>query len=196
MSNDEHFSDSSFGISRICRQTSKTSQLITDQKIQSRWGSKKSPKLTIKHSALLTGPISRNTLPKVSVRLEVQFARFGFLSSPPLDPALVWSEFLGVISGSEASLDTPNRCMDRESYQKLSNRTQATFTSRRGVIYDLFQAYVKQKRESRTYDVADRCAEVDSGYSVVLISLTGRMLSCKRYKFVASLGPVSISCPY
>ena len=152
--------------------------------------------MTIKHSALLTGPISRNTSPKVSVRLEVQVSRFRFLSPPRLDPALVWSEFLGVISGSEASLDTPNRCMDRESYQKLSNRAQATFTSRRSVIYDLFQAYVKQKRESRTYDVADRCAEVDSRYSLVLISPTGRMLFCKRYKFVASLDPVSISCPY
>ena len=47
--------------------------------------------------------------------------------------------------------------MNRESYQRLSHRTQATFASRRGVVYDLFQAYVKRKRELRTYDVADRC---------------------------------------
>lgn len=47
--------------------------------------------------------------------------------------------------------------MGRESYQQLSHRTQAAFASRRGVIYDLFQAYVKQKRESWEYDVTDRC---------------------------------------
>jgi hypothetical protein len=72
--------------------------------------------------------------------------------------------------------------MDRGSYLQLSHRTQATFASRRVVVYDLFQAYVKRKRELRTYDVADRCVVVGYKLLVVLICLTGRMDFCKRYK--------------
>ena len=126
----------------------------------------------------------------------MQVVHFTFSSSYQLDPALVWSEFLGVICGSEASLDTPNGYVDRETYLRLSHRTQATFASRRGVVYDLFQAYVKRKRELQTYDVADRCERKDLRHFIVLINLTGRILFCGQYKLVGSLGPVLISCPY
>jgi len=86
--------------------------------------------------------------------------------------------------------------MDRESYQNLSRRTQATFASRRSVVYDLFQIYVKQKRESRAYDVADRYVEVEFRSLAVLISPTGPMLFYTRYKLAASLDLVSITCTY
>ena len=79
-----------------------------------------------------------------------------FLIFPRTDPALVWSEFLGVISGSEGSLAAENGYMDRESYEKLSHRTQATFARQRGPVYSLFQAYIRHKRELEGYDVADR----------------------------------------
>ena len=129
----------------------------TDKTIQSSPRSKKGSKLSIPNSALPTGPISRSILPRVLVRLGIKVGRFRFSCSHQLDPALVWSEFLGVICGSEASLDTHSGYVDRETYQRLSRRTQATFASRRGVVYDLFQAYVKRKRELRAYDAADRC---------------------------------------
>jgi hypothetical protein len=86
--------------------------------------------------------------------------------------------------------------VDRETYQRLSLRTQATFASRRGVVYDLFQAYVKRKRELRTYDVADRCENKDIRYFIVLISLTGLILFYEQFNLAASLDPVLNSCPY
>jgi len=49
-----------------------------------------------------------------------------------------------------------NGYMDRESYEKLSHRTQATFSRQRGPVYILFQAYIRRKRELEGYDVADR----------------------------------------
>ena len=69
---------------------------------------------------------------------------------------MVWSEFLGVISGSEGSLEAEYGYMDRESYEGLSHRTQATFAKQRGPVYSLFQAYIQRKRELEGYDVADR----------------------------------------
>lgn len=119
-----------------------------------------------------------------------------FSSSHQLDPALVWSEFLGVICGSEASLDAPNGYIDRETYKQLSHRTRATFANRRSVVYDLFEAYLKRKRKLRTYDVADRRVIADHRSLFVLTSLTGPVLFYKRYKLAASLDLVSTSCSY
>ena len=79
-----------------------------------------------------------------------------FLISTRLDPALVWNEFLGVICGSEASLMANSGYMDRDAYERLSHRTQATFSRQRSSIYDLFQSYVDRKRRSEGYDDADR----------------------------------------
>jgi len=163
-SNGEYFDDSSLGAPKMYQWTSKATQLKTDRTIKSSWGLKKSSKLSTTNSALLTGPIFPSILPKVLVRLGVKVAHFMFLSSRQLDPALVWSEFLGVICGSEASLDTSNGYVDYETYQTLSHRTQSTFTSRRGAVYELFQVYVKRKRELRTYDVANRCEKTVFGY--------------------------------
>ena len=72
-----------------------------------------------------------------------------------LDPALVFGEFMGVIKGSEDTVGTKNGCLDREAYNSLSFRTQATFSHKRDDIYDLFMAYEKRK-ELLDYDAADR----------------------------------------
>ncbi|KAI0321916.1 hypothetical protein OF83DRAFT_135754 [Amylostereum chailletii] len=73
-----------------------------------------------------------------------------------LDPALVFSEFMGVIKGSEQTLSLPHPFLDRDAYLNLSARTQATFASRRKQVYALFEAYIKMRRERRDYDAADR----------------------------------------
>lgn len=73
-----------------------------------------------------------------------------------LDPALVFGEFMGVIKGSEDTIGAKHRCLDRESYMSLSERGQATFSQKRDVIYDLFMAYTKLKRQQQDYDAADR----------------------------------------
>lgn len=78
------------------------------------------------------------------------------LTIPCLDPALVFGEFMGVIKGSEDTIGTKHRCLDRESYQLLSARSQGTFSHKRDDIYDLFMAYTRLKRQRQEYDAADR----------------------------------------
>ena len=78
------------------------------------------------------------------------------MSTAGPDPALVFGEFMGVIKGSEDTVGTKNRCLDRESYRSLSTRSQATFANKRDDIYDLFMAYTKLKNKGFDYDAADR----------------------------------------
>lgn len=72
------------------------------------------------------------------------------------DPALVFGEIMGVIEGSEETVGTKQRCLDREAYKALSFRTQGMFAHKRDEIYDLFMAYTKLKYQRQDYDAADR----------------------------------------
>jgi hypothetical protein len=65
---------------------------------------------------------------------------------------------LGVIKGSEITLNSENHFLDYDTYSNLSSRTQATFASKRHEIYSLFEIYMKKKRDRREYDAADRYA--------------------------------------
>ncbi|KAG8926505.1 hypothetical protein FRC01_008766 [Tulasnella sp. 417] len=76
-------------------------------------------------------------------------------SCTSIHAALVYSEFMGVIKGSEASLSQPRRCLDRRTYETLSSRTHSGDDTERSRIYTLFEAYQKQ-RPSGSYDLADR----------------------------------------
>ena len=72
---------------------------------------------------------------------------------------MVFGEILGVIEGSEKTIGTEGRCLDRDTY--LSSRRQGMFrqgtSSRmREVVYDLFTAYTKLKQRYNEYDAADR----------------------------------------
>ena len=51
----------------------------------------------------------------------------------------------GTIKGSEKSLEFPNRALDKDTYEGLTNRN-----------YALFEAYQKLKRERHERDIADR----------------------------------------
>ncbi|KAH7101434.1 hypothetical protein BKA62DRAFT_703810 [Auriculariales sp. MPI-PUGE-AT-0066] len=57
-----------------------------------------------------------------------------------LDPALVYSEIMGVIKGSEESLLHAGRYLDLASYEAFSIRRQSTFANQRKRIYDIFTA--------------------------------------------------------
>ncbi|KZP30397.1 hypothetical protein FIBSPDRAFT_1038357 [Athelia psychrophila] len=72
------------------------------------------------------------------------------------DPALVFSEIMGVIKGSEAALTSPDRFLNKQDYINLSHRTQSTFALQRETVYDIFQAYMKQKKILGHRDSADR----------------------------------------
>ena len=66
----------------------------------------------------------------------------------------------GVIKGSETTLETEKGFLDKMSYVNMSRRQQGTFASRREAVYALFQAYLRQKRERREWDAAERCVVV------------------------------------
>lgn len=81
------------------------------------------------------------------------------LTATVADPSLVFSEFMGVIKGSEQTLKTEGHVLDRTTYMTLSHRTQSTFSSKREEIYNLFQAYLRMKRKRGEYDAADRSVQ-------------------------------------
>ncbi|EGN93944.1 hypothetical protein SERLA73DRAFT_78326 [Serpula lacrymans var. lacrymans S7.3] len=74
-----------------------------------------------------------------------------------LEPSLVFSEFIGVIKGSEESLSMPERYLDVDTYIKFSHRSQSTFALQRGPVYELFEHYQKWKQQQGVRDAADRC---------------------------------------
>ncbi|KDQ17181.1 hypothetical protein BOTBODRAFT_185909 [Botryobasidium botryosum FD-172 SS1] len=73
-----------------------------------------------------------------------------------LDPALVWSEIIGVIKGSETTVDTPKGYLSQNSYLALSHRAQTTFAKRPENVYGIFESYMKRKGQTGAIDAADR----------------------------------------
>ncbi|KIK96874.1 hypothetical protein PAXRUDRAFT_273934 [Paxillus rubicundulus Ve08.2h10] len=73
-----------------------------------------------------------------------------------LEPWLVFSEFMGIIKGSETSLACPDGFLDEETYCSLPPRSNPTFANQRQTIYALFEVYRKLKLQRRHHDVADR----------------------------------------
>ncbi|QRW07577.1 P-loop nucleoside triphosphate hydrolase [Ceratobasidium sp. AG-Ba] len=80
---------------------------------------------------------------------------FDYRLTKGLDPALVYSEFLGVIEGSEAALQSKAGALDREEYTSLSHR-KSSFASQRHRVYDLYETYRKRKQAYGGYDAAER----------------------------------------
>ncbi|KAI6095428.1 hypothetical protein EV401DRAFT_2083708 [Pisolithus croceorrhizus] len=71
-------------------------------------------------------------------------------------PWLVFSEFMGVIKGSETAFHSPNGILDRHTYVNLSPRTYPVFAGDRHSLYGAFELYSKLKSEKYGYDMADR----------------------------------------
>ncbi|KAI6095427.1 hypothetical protein EV401DRAFT_1188199 [Pisolithus croceorrhizus] len=69
---------------------------------------------------------------------------------------LVFSEFMGVIKGSEKAFHSPNGILDRQTYVNLSHRTYPVFAEDRHPLYNVFESYSKLKYARRGYDMADR----------------------------------------
>ncbi|KAJ3514932.1 hypothetical protein NLJ89_g2078 [Agrocybe chaxingu] len=107
-----------------------------------------------KHARL----ISYNTF------LESYWPHFSQSFTKGLDPALVFSELMGVIQGSEESLGDERHYIDKEIYENMSHRAQYAFASRRGIIYAIFLQYLKQKKLSGEYDAADRTHHIVSAF--------------------------------
>ncbi|KAK0444957.1 uncharacterized protein EV420DRAFT_1721599 [Desarmillaria tabescens] len=73
-----------------------------------------------------------------------------------LDPALVFSEIIGVIKGSEETLSEGKRYLSRTTYLDLSKRQQSTFADRRDEVYEIFESYMHKKKLRGEYDTGDR----------------------------------------
>ncbi|KAH8984685.1 hypothetical protein EDB92DRAFT_1470073 [Lactarius akahatsu] len=67
-------------------------------------------------------------------------------------PSVAFGDIIGTIKGSEKSLESPNRALDRGTYESLTNRD-----------YALFESYQKLKRERRERDLADRTHDLLDG---------------------------------
>ncbi|CAE6535633.1 unnamed protein product [Rhizoctonia solani] len=80
---------------------------------------------------------------------------FDFRLTKGLDPALVYSEFLGIIEGSEQALQSSTGALDRGEYTSLSHR-KSFFASQRDRVYDLYELYRKRKQFLGGYDSAER----------------------------------------
>ncbi|KAI6158403.1 hypothetical protein EDD17DRAFT_1763946 [Pisolithus thermaeus] len=73
-----------------------------------------------------------------------------------IGPWLIFSEFMGVIKGSETAFHSPNGTLDRQTYVNLSTRTYPAFAGNRHSLYSAFELYSKLKGEQYDYDMADR----------------------------------------
>ncbi|KAI0656836.1 hypothetical protein C8Q70DRAFT_1046658 [Cubamyces menziesii] len=74
-------------------------------------------------------------------------------------PALVFSEFLGVIQGSEEALNSEHGYLDEDSYQRRRSSV-AMSTAQRESIYASYLRYRKMKRQLCHRDAADRAFEL------------------------------------
>ncbi|KAF9064527.1 hypothetical protein BDP27DRAFT_1425729 [Rhodocollybia butyracea] len=72
-----------------------------------------------------------------------------------LDPSLVFNELIGVIKGSEETLEGVKHYLDPTTYNNLSSRNQSTFADNREDVYELFGVYLARKKQYGDLDNAD-----------------------------------------
>ncbi|CAE6431349.1 unnamed protein product [Rhizoctonia solani] len=102
---------------------------------------------------------------------------FDFRLTKGLDPALVYSEFLGIIEGSESALQSPNGTLNREEYASLSHR-KSSFASQRDRVYDLYELYRKRKQFLGGYDSAERTHALVNALN---LGVPGQKIDCFAY---------------
>ncbi|EUC53945.1 P-loop nucleoside triphosphate hydrolase, putative, partial [Rhizoctonia solani AG-3 Rhs1AP] len=99
---------------------------------------------------------------------------FDFRLTKGLDPALVYSEFLGIIGGSELALQSPTGALSRDEYTSLSHR-KSSFASQRDRVYDLYELYRKRKQFLGGYDSAERTHALVNALN---LSVPGSKIDC------------------
>ncbi|KAG1738631.1 P-loop containing nucleoside triphosphate hydrolase protein [Suillus paluster] len=73
-----------------------------------------------------------------------------------LNSWLVFSEFMGIIEGSEQALSCPDGVLDRSSYIRFTNSFSPISGNQRNSVYRIFEIYQKFKKQKNHFDVADR----------------------------------------
>ncbi|KAJ3997585.1 hypothetical protein F5050DRAFT_1750599 [Lentinula boryana] len=113
-----------------------------------------------------TAPVSVGTVERGNLSLTYEvflrdyWPRFSQSLARKLDPSLVFSELIGVIKGSEETLEDAKHFLDRTAYQSLSTRNQSTFAENREDLYELFMAYLTKKKKLGHVDGADRAHKI------------------------------------
>ncbi|KDQ17167.1 hypothetical protein BOTBODRAFT_29982 [Botryobasidium botryosum FD-172 SS1] len=72
-----------------------------------------------------------------------------------LNPALVWSEIMGVIRGSEGAVNTTNGYISQSAYLALGHKAQTAFARYPEDVYRVFELYLAKRRPG-VRDAADR----------------------------------------
>ncbi|KAL1940597.1 hypothetical protein VTO73DRAFT_8032 [Trametes versicolor] len=80
----------------------------------------------------------------------------------PINPDVIFSEFLGVIQGSEQAFNSDTGYLTKDAYCGISRRSLGVITDygQREVIYDLFLLYRTKKRQLWQRDAADRAFDL------------------------------------
>ncbi|KAF9033219.1 hypothetical protein BDZ89DRAFT_983953 [Hymenopellis radicata] len=99
---------------------------------------------------------SKRTLVNFEGFLSSYWVHFSETARKGLDPALVYSELIGVIKGSEESLSDPKRFLSEVAYRRINEQQHSTLSGRTEEVYALFQTYMQMKKSKGEYDVADR----------------------------------------
>ncbi|KAI6137063.1 hypothetical protein F5141DRAFT_66140 [Pisolithus sp. B1] len=94
------------------------------------------------------------------------------------DPWLVFGEIMGIIKGSEKSLEFDDGTLDKAAYCGLPSRSNPTFSGQRETVYAIFEAYSKLKRQRQHHDVADR------SHAILKTLLGGKSLKGRQVDFL------------
>ncbi|RXW14817.1 hypothetical protein EST38_g11041 [Candolleomyces aberdarensis] len=111
---------------------------------------------------------SKGQLVTYNIFFKQYWPQFSKALTKNLDPALVFSEILSVIKGSEQSLSHETRYLDLKAYKNLTHHTQHWhgFAKQWDQIYSLFQAYTQHKTQHGEYDSADRTHNILKAFDV------------------------------
>ncbi|KAK0506463.1 hypothetical protein EDD18DRAFT_32642 [Armillaria luteobubalina] len=77
-----------------------------------------------------------------------------------LDPALVFSEIIGIIEGSAETLSDNKPYLSEAAYLDLSSRRQSIPVDQRCKVYHLFELYLHKKKLQGEYDTGDRTHKI------------------------------------
>ncbi|KAL4064739.1 hypothetical protein V8B97DRAFT_2075905 [Scleroderma yunnanense] len=106
---------------------------------------------------------------------KVYWPRLSKEATKGLSPWLVFSEFMGIIKGSEMALKCPGGILDEQSYADLSTRAYPVFADQREMLYNIFNSYCRLKCG---YDMADQT------YAIVKALLSGIPLKGQRVDYM------------
>ncbi|KAK0464820.1 P-loop containing nucleoside triphosphate hydrolase protein [Armillaria novae-zelandiae] len=77
-----------------------------------------------------------------------------------LDPALVFSEIIGIIEGSAETLSDEKPYLSEAAYLDLSSRRQSIPVDQRCKVYQIFKLYLHKKKLHGEYDTSDRTHKI------------------------------------